>query len=578
MTNDSQYSINAAVNDFYRARNKAMLKEIIGFITGKSTKLLSYEDVKQKLKLQGSSDRGLKEIPLNSIVGSLGRYSDFTRDFLPRKETVKNRWTRIKQVATGLVGFPPIEVYQVGDAYFIKDGNHRVSVAKQLGATYIQAYVTAVRTRVPLSPDDNAEDIILKSEYAQFLEKTRLDELRSDMDLRVSVTGQYEIIEEHISIHQYFMGIDLQRDITYQDALLDWYDSYYLPIVQVIRQQGILRYFPDRTETDLYLWISEHRTALEEQLGWQLQTDTAIRSLVKKVDRRIGTLLNNLKNSVVDTLSGGKLLSGPPPGHWREVILSSRNTEQLFRDLLVPIRGDEFGWCALEQAIVIAKREGAMLHGLHVTPLGNEENLVVDIQNEFSHRCKMNGVNGKLVFASGEVSRVICERARYTDLIVTNLSYPPGLQPLERLESGFHDMVHKCPRPILATPKNMTDLTKGLLAYDGSPKAKEALFISTYLLAKWQIELVVLSVGDSKHNIDHLIHEADKYLKEHSVNAIFVTQTGDVPELILQTSQEHHCDFILLGGYGYNPLIEVVLGSTVNHLLQNSHLPMLICR
>lgn len=130
-------NIYSAINDFRKARNQAILKVIIARFTGEYTELLSNESVRQKLKGRSSADQGLQKIPLNAIIGSAGRYSDFTRDFLPRFDANEDRWTRVKVVITGAIGLPPIEVYQIGETYFVKDGNLRVSVARQPGATHI---------------------------------------------------------------------------------------------------------------------------------------------------------------------------------------------------------------------------------------------------------------------------------------------------------------------------------------------------------------------------------------------------------------------------------------------------------
>ena len=98
-------------------------------------------------------------VPLDSIVGSVGRYEDFTRDFLPRRDSDKERWARVEFLANESTGLPPVELFQIGDAYFVNDGNHRVSVARQSGHTHIEAYVTDVHTRVPLSPGIQAKRI-----------------------------------------------------------------------------------------------------------------------------------------------------------------------------------------------------------------------------------------------------------------------------------------------------------------------------------------------------------------------------------------------------------------------------------
>jgi hypothetical protein len=234
----------SAVYDFRRARRQAQLEQVMARLTGASTELLNYEDVRQKLKGSRITSRGLQDIPIDAIIGSVGRYTDFTRSFLPRQDEDQTRWARVERAMSNLVGLPPVEVYQIGKVYFVMDGNHRVSVAKQLGATHIEAYVTECHTKVPLSPDVQPQDLIVKAEYAEFLERTHLDELRPDVDLSMSLPGKYRELEEHISVHRYFMGIEQNQEIPYEEAVAHWYDTVYLPVVQMIRENGILRDFP----------------------------------------------------------------------------------------------------------------------------------------------------------------------------------------------------------------------------------------------------------------------------------------------------------------------------------------------
>src|SRR4030043_162089 len=146
-------NISQAVQDFRSARQKATLREIIARLTGGSTELLSFDEVRQKLKAQVSPKKVLKEIPISAIIGSVNRYQDFSRDFLPGKNINEQRWANVELANSSFQGLPPIEVYQIGEAYFVSDGNHRVSVAKQIGTAQIQAYVTEVQTRVPLTSD-----------------------------------------------------------------------------------------------------------------------------------------------------------------------------------------------------------------------------------------------------------------------------------------------------------------------------------------------------------------------------------------------------------------------------------------
>jgi hypothetical protein len=180
-----------ALQDFSRARRQAAFEEIVAYFTGKSIDLLPYEEVRQKFKLRNSSSRGLEEVPLEAIVGSVSRYHDFTRSFLPRQDIHAERWARVEVATLELSGLPPVELYKLGNVYFVVDGNHRISVARQLGATHIQAYVTEFQTKVPLEPGDQLEDIIIKAEYADFLEQTQLDQLYPEADLKVTTPGRY---------------------------------------------------------------------------------------------------------------------------------------------------------------------------------------------------------------------------------------------------------------------------------------------------------------------------------------------------------------------------------------------------
>ena len=147
----------------------------------------------------------MQEIPLDAIVGSVGRYADFTRSFLPRSDDMEERWARVKTIATGAAGWPPIEVYRLGDVYFVLDGNHRVSVAREMGLETIPAFVTEVKTRVPVTPDDDPEEIIIQARRADFMERTGLNESRPEADLTVTAPGAYRVLDEHIQVHRYYM-------------------------------------------------------------------------------------------------------------------------------------------------------------------------------------------------------------------------------------------------------------------------------------------------------------------------------------------------------------------------------------
>jgi hypothetical protein len=256
---------NTAKEDFSRARRQAFVSWFQSIINRASNDLLSLDDVRSRLNIRGQHYLGNQTIRLDQIIGSEGRYSDFDRRFLPLRETTKNRWISIDKAHLAEVGLPAVELYKIGDIYFVKDGNHRVSVARQQGQIYIDALVTELSVDVPLSPDMSVRDLLLKEEYSDFLDWTSLGQLRPQQRIEFSEPGGYLDLIRHINAHRYFMGLNQQREISRDEAVIDWYDNVYLPVADVIREHGVLRSFPGRTDADLYRWIMDHRWYLRER-------------------------------------------------------------------------------------------------------------------------------------------------------------------------------------------------------------------------------------------------------------------------------------------------------------------------
>ena len=292
----SPVEFNYALEDFRKARSKAELQRLWALITGRTVGLLPYDEITQRLHATGFSSKGLMEIPVDAIVGSVNRYQDFNHNFLPLHDADRQRWASVKAVMTspGSAGLPPIRVYKLGDAYFVLDGNHRVSIAKEMGLKQVEAYVTEIRPKVPLSPEDSPEDIILKEEYADFLVETHIDKILPDANLQLTFPGLYETLLEHIRVHRYYMGIEQSREIPWNEAVRDWYEKVYLPIVKIIREQHILQAFPERTETDLYLWILDHQTYMQDEIGWPIRPEKAASDFVAERGNKVGGFLRNL--------------------------------------------------------------------------------------------------------------------------------------------------------------------------------------------------------------------------------------------------------------------------------------------
>lgn len=259
-----------AADDFSRARFKAFLRDVRSILSGQYNRLLSYDEVREKLRIGGPIYRGVHPVPTEKIVGSLNRYQEFDRQFLPTVSNLASRWQNISRAFYDGIHLPPVVLYKVGDVYFVVDGHHRVSVARSQGQQFIDAEVRECQTRVNLTTDITPDDLEMLGEKALFLERTGLDRLRPDAEIEVTIPDGYQRMLEHIAVHRYFMGLEAQRDIPEEEAVLHWYDHVYQPIIQAIRQSGILNQFSGKTEADLYLWVLDRQAELTRAgQGWQ---------------------------------------------------------------------------------------------------------------------------------------------------------------------------------------------------------------------------------------------------------------------------------------------------------------------
>jgi hypothetical protein len=258
-------------SDYSRVRFKAFLNSVWASLSGQPNRLLSYDEVKEKLHIGGPIYRGMQTVRVDQIAGSLNRYHQFDRAFLPTQDDTSARWLSINRAFYQDVSLPPVVLYKVGQVYFVVDGHHRVSVAREKRQDFIDADVRECATRVNITADLKTEDLEILGDKVHFLERTALDHLRPESRLRLTIPDGFERVLEHIAVHRYFMGIDLKRDITEQEAVTHWYDTVYLPIAKIIRKSKILKDFPGKTEGDLYLWVLDHQHYLAESEGQPLQ-------------------------------------------------------------------------------------------------------------------------------------------------------------------------------------------------------------------------------------------------------------------------------------------------------------------
>lgn len=258
---------------FQSVRSKAFFSEIMSLMRGQSAELLSFDDIRARLRLREESYKGLKDIPLDKIVGSVGRHKDFTVRFLPKTDEMRERWSRVYAKMNSMEGVPPIEVYQVGDVYFVRDGNHRVSVAREIKSKTIEAHVTGLPSAIDLEPGMTLEDLDAAESYAIFLEETELKKTRPmHQTMKLSDPSGYAGLMGHIFLHGQVMETLSGEPVKTADAAADWYDNIYRPAVTLIRKHAVLDRTKENrkhTEADLYMWMVDHLRDIRHHHGNQ---------------------------------------------------------------------------------------------------------------------------------------------------------------------------------------------------------------------------------------------------------------------------------------------------------------------
>jgi len=269
--------------DFSKARLKSFFNQVVSVLSGQPTTLLSYDEIKENLHIGGPIYRGVKTIRVDQIAGSLNRYHEFDRAFLPKEDQLASRWQKVDRAFYQEINLPPVVLYKVGDVYFVVDGHHRVSVAREQGQVFIEAEIRECATRVNITPDIKPEDLKVLGAKVHFLERSALDHIRPDAKIKVTIPDGFERMLEHIAVHRYFMGIDLKRDISEEEAVAHWYDTVYMPIVKIIRESNLLKDFRGKTEGDLYLWTLDHQHYLVHEEGQALQSpEDAARTFIEE--------------------------------------------------------------------------------------------------------------------------------------------------------------------------------------------------------------------------------------------------------------------------------------------------------
>jgi hypothetical protein len=232
--------------EFHRARLGAMRAAIDDLIQHRPASLLVNSPA--QLMIRSQIDRGLKSAPIYQIIGRPARYDDIDRWLAPARASVAGGRTGAAHAL--------IELYQIGETYIVKDGNRRVAEARARGQLFLLARVTECTLDGQLDDPSEMHTQLLREEYRDFQLATELEQIRPAQQIACTALGGYAQLIQQIDTYRAELSAWLGQPVERQLAIASWYDTLYLPVIAALRYQHLLEKLPGRSETDLYIWVT----------------------------------------------------------------------------------------------------------------------------------------------------------------------------------------------------------------------------------------------------------------------------------------------------------------------------------
>lgn len=254
--------------DFERARRHQTLSRLAGWLRSEATDTnepLAFDEAVHALGRRGERHLGVQLIPLDDIVGSVDKVRDFDRRFRPTSDRSRQRWERLAEKSRLGEYLPPIEVYKIGDLYFVRDGHHRASVARAQGATHIEADVTEIDTVIPTDGIANRRDLGNKNWGLRFLRRVPLTGAHRQQIVCTDPTDYHRLAE---MIEAWACRL-MHEEAAYFDKetmARRWFDEEYLPVLAMIDEAGVRG--PDETGADAYIRVARERYRLMREHDW----------------------------------------------------------------------------------------------------------------------------------------------------------------------------------------------------------------------------------------------------------------------------------------------------------------------
>lgn len=273
---------------FDRARRQSAYARLARILRQEGPRdLLPLDQAVERLRPFARRYVGIRPIPVRQIVGTDSRGSDFDRDFLPRRAGVRERWHRVER-AFAETGFPPIVVYQLGEAYFVIDGHHRVAIARRQRMETIDAEVTELRARWHLPADADVVELIHAEQERTFMAESGLADARPEVRMRFSRPVGYVELLETVQLHGYHLMLAAQRALPRAEIAADWYSTVYEPTIEAIHAEKLDEVCPEVTDPDRFLWVWNRRRELIPEYGCQQLGETARRATAELARERRG--------------------------------------------------------------------------------------------------------------------------------------------------------------------------------------------------------------------------------------------------------------------------------------------------
>jgi hypothetical protein len=264
---DTGFPTSDAQTDFKRARRRALASKLARRLRGEAgdvNLILPFDVVVEALGRRGERQLGLHTIPLDSIVGTVDRTREFDRSFRPTSRRVRLRWQRIAEAIRRGEGMPPIDVYRIGDLHFVRDGHHRVSVARQLRLDVIEAYVTEIQTEVGTDSAVRLHDLALKSHERLFFERVPLP-ARFRPRIQLPRGSWYAGLAEGVEAWGFRVMQARGEFMSREENALAWFEEEFEPIVSMLREAEIGE---GLTDAELYTRVVSLRYLLLRTHRW----------------------------------------------------------------------------------------------------------------------------------------------------------------------------------------------------------------------------------------------------------------------------------------------------------------------